>query len=339
MMVAAGALRAAVIALLAVSQAGACNNTDGWLSDIPVPGYHVLCIRPESTRRIGVDAANAAGVISHGGLADGDARLLRITAYRRGLVAPTTTTALRIPRSGAGASPSAWMRAFRAGVERAVKMADTATDRSWFARRAIALDKLAAAPLERGAAFDAERFFPQRWRALGAAGGKPVESVQRDVVAAAEAAEAETRGLLLLVFEGGQFLWPGVRLGYRREVAVLGRTVALTTLSLRPVVLRARGVLRPRECAALVARAEARGLRASRVGSRHARVRDPFRTSATAMFPADPGDDAVRAALEARAAALTRTRLHQQEPLQVVRYTDGQSYGAHHDYFPVSIRA
>ena len=60
-------------------------------------------------------------------------------------------------------------------------------------------------------------------------------------------------GGLFLVFEGGQFVWPGVRLGFRRQVTLSKpqggtRQVVLETLALKPLVLEVADFLTPGEC-------------------------------------------------------------------------------------------
>lgn len=66
---------------------------------------------------------------------------------------------------------------------------------------------------------------------------------------------------MVLVYSGGQFLWPGVRLGFKREVSLYSimpgdtpktfeknQTATLETLSLFPLVLSVEGFLSKDEC-------------------------------------------------------------------------------------------
>jgi hypothetical protein len=66
---------------------------------------------------------------------------------------------------------------------------------------------------------------------------------------------------MVLLFTGGQFLWPGVRLGFKREIALYSimpgnpprtfeknQTATLETLSLFPLVLAVEGFLSKEEC-------------------------------------------------------------------------------------------
>ena len=189
---------------------------------------------------------------------------------------------------------------------------------------------------------DPQRYFPQRWRAFGAGSGRPVRSVARDVLGAASRAAAEggsgaavAEPLLLLVFEGGQWVWPGVRIGYRRPVELPGRedsALVMETVSLRPLVLSTEDLLAPAECDHIIERALPH-MKASSVSFMDHDVGKPatqFRTSTTYFMPS-----ATRTvkALDARVANLTRTRVHQQEYVQVLRYQETQRYGAHLDYW------
>ena len=61
--------------------------------------------------------------------------------------------------------------------------------------------------------------------------GTPVTTIQQAL-----------RASPLLLFEGGQFVYPGVRVGFKRDVALLdtdgvAKTVVVETLSLQPLVL------------------------------------------------------------------------------------------------------
>jgi hypothetical protein len=53
---------------------------------------------------------------------------------------------------------------------------------------------------------------------------------------------------VILVMEGGQFIWPGVRIGHKQQKAVGNKVIELETLSLQPLVLSVRNFLEPHEC-------------------------------------------------------------------------------------------
>jgi len=86
---------------------------------------------------------------------------------------------------------------------------------------------------------DKPRWKGQEWRLFDTASGlnEPVDSVG-----------AVALGGMLLLFEGGQFLWPGVRVGFRREVVLGGTPVVLETLALQPLVLEVESFLSDAEC-------------------------------------------------------------------------------------------
>ena len=86
----------------------------------------------------------------------------------------------------------------------------------------------------------APSFAPQPWRMFSTS-GVPLESLAAD-------------GGIVLAFEGGQWVWPGIAVGFERAVSVSEdgssprQVVTLTTLSLRPLVLVADAFLDPEEC-------------------------------------------------------------------------------------------
>ena len=51
---------------------------------------------------------------------------------------------------------------------------------------------------------------------------------------------------LVFALEGGQWLWPPVRIGFTRQLPELG--LALTTLSVQPLLFKVRGFLQAEEC-------------------------------------------------------------------------------------------
>ena len=294
---------------------------DGWLNDdFALPGYHVLCVVPEF---------------------DSDAGAVQLhlpTIYTQGLRKNKQASEPIALQLDAPAGGDAWMAAFRAGVERAAAMRGR-TDADLHARRAEALARRRAGPTVVNQ-FDPKRYFPQRWRVFGAASGRPVRSVASDVLGAFGDGKGgkptpPTAPLLLLVFEGGQWIWPGVRLGYRRPVSLPGREgvpIVMETASLQPLVLSTEDLLASDECDHIIERALPH-MKASSVSFMDHDVGKPatqFRTSTTYFMPSAT---ATIKALDARVANLTRTRVHQQEYVQVLRYEKGQRYGAHLDYW------
>lgn len=147
------------------------------------------------------------------------------------------------------------------------------------------------------------------------------------------AARNEGGSRLLLHHSGGQFIYPGVRVGFRRNVTLPvgdGRAErTLTTLSLVPLVFRIDDFAAALELGPITARAE------REMAPSHAvvpsSVATDFRTSTQMFIP--HGQEAVMSELEHRVAALSHVPVSHQENAQVLRYEIGERYVHHHDYF------
>jgi prolyl 4-hydroxylase len=152
---------------------------------------------------------------------------------------------------------------------------------------------------------------------------------------------------MALLYESGQFIWPGVTLGFERPVALytimpLGspellpkknQTVTLVTLSLSPLVLSVHGFLSLEECNHIQERATPT-MRYSEVALMDhdaGRPASDFRTSQTTFL--DANNDPILIDIDYRTASLVRVPRHHQEPVQVLRYGLTERYAAHHDYF------
>jgi len=144
---------------------------------------------------------------------------------------------------------------------------------------------------------------------------------------------------LVLAFEGGSFIWPGVEVGFRRMIALEpesvggdGLTLELLTRSLQPLILEVSSFLDSSECGHIIKKASPH-IAKSAVSHMDHDVGKPdtnWRSSSTYFMPSD--DDVLRR-LDARVGALTLTRTNQQEYAQVLRYGQGERYAAHNDYF------
>jgi prolyl 4-hydroxylase len=149
----------------------------------------------------------------------------------------------------------------------------------------------------------------------------------------------------LLLYEGGQWLWPGVRPGFKRTIQLdllnemddPSRNVTLETLSLRPLVLSVNEFLTPTECD-LIQKEATPSLRYSEVTLMDhdaGRPASDFRTSQSTFL--GPNGKPWLRAIEDRTASLVRIpRLHQ-EYVQVLRYGHGEKYDPHHDFFDPSL--
>lgn len=146
-----------------------------------------------------------------------------------------------------------------------------------------------------------------------------------------------------LLFEGGIFMWPGVRVGYRQDVHLLGssssfhrsdaRTVTLETLSMEPLVLAIDNFLDMKECDYIRQNSEShvRQSGVSLMDKDRGRASTDWRTSATYFMPSKPHPPLQT--IDKRVASLSRVPVSHQELVQVLRYAHGEKYDAHHDYF------
>jgi prolyl 4-hydroxylase len=155
-----------------------------------------------------------------------------------------------------------------------------------------------------------------------------------------------TRYGMVLLYEGGQFGWPGVRIGFQRPVALYtvmppnsprmankNMTVTLETLSLSPLVLSVHGFLSREECE-YVQQIAAPTMEYSEVALMDhdaGRPASDFRTSQTTFL--DAGRDATLIDMDYRTASLVRLPRNHQESVQVLRYGVTERYVSHHDFF------
>ena len=143
----------------------------------------------------------------------------------------------------------------------------------------------------------------------------------------------------LLIFEGGQFIWPGVRLGFSRKVNLYSimppgdelpdavdkhREVTLHTMSLSPLVLMVDDFLSDEECDYIQTRAEPTMEYSGVVLMDHdqGRPASDFRTSQSTFVSAR--DDPTLLDVEYRTASLVRVPRQHQEDVQVLRYGPGE---------------
>jgi prolyl 4-hydroxylase len=141
----------------------------------------------------------------------------------------------------------------------------------------------------------------------------------------------------LLIYEGGQFLWPGVEVGFTRPVNLysvmpLGdpelpdrhQTVVLRTLSLTPLVFSVQNFLTDPECDYIQEKAEP-SLEYSGVvlmDKDKGRPASDFRTSQSTFVSSYK--DELMMDIEYRTASLVRIPRKHQEDVQVLRYGLGE---------------
>jgi prolyl 4-hydroxylase len=149
----------------------------------------------------------------------------------------------------------------------------------------------------------------------------------------------------LVVMRGGQWLWPGVRIGFRRTIDLSkvpglppGRTAekrnaTLETLSLQPLVVSVEGFLSDEECDIIQQLATPK-IKYSGVVLKDVDEGKPasdFRTSQSTFLSS--GAHPALKDIDYRTAGLVRIPRTHQETVQVLRYGNEEFYAAHNDYF------
>ena len=202
----------------------------------------------------------------------------------------------------------------------------------WTSLRAEIIKELGLRPHERK---------KQPWAIFSALGDRivgetdPIEKTGQEVIEQLLSSE------MVMLVEGGSWIWPGVAEGFRRTVDVTSgksqvRTVSIETLSLKPLVVSIEGFLDNDECDYIVKKAAPR-VRYSEVSlmDDHEGEASQWRTSQSAFLKST--NDDVLAEIDDRVASLTRIPKSHGESVQVLRYATGEKYDAHHDYFDVNL--
>eukprot|EP00440_Ansanella_granifera_P044044 gb/GFBE01047731.1/.p1 GENE.gb/GFBE01047731.1/~~gb/GFBE01047731.1/.p1 ORF type:complete len:416 (+),score=91.69 gb/GFBE01047731.1/:1-1248(+) len=148
---------------------------------------------------------------------------------------------------------------------------------------------------------------------------------------------------MLLAFEGGTFIWPGVEIGFQRNVTLRPQNsepldIQIYTQALQPLVVEVSSFLDDEECKHIIDKALPH-IKKSGVSHMDHDVGKPdtnWRSSSTYFMPSD--DDILRR-LDTRVSALTLIKKTHQEHAQILRYEKGERYVAHHDYFDVKAYA
>jgi len=148
---------------------------------------------------------------------------------------------------------------------------------------------------------------------------------------------------MVLLFEGGNWIWPGVRIGFKRQVDVVSgyssshkdhqnSSLEIETLSIKPLVLSVKNFISEKECDHIqkIAEPDMEYSSVSLMDKDKGRPASDFRTSQSAFLVAQ---DDIMHALEDRTASLTRIPKNHQEHTQVLRYGYSEKYSAHLDWF------
>ena len=196
------------------------------------------------------------------------------------------------------------------------------------------------------------QFRPQPWAIFSVDGRQRL--FQEDSLPCTSTIKLWEEGVVLLV-EGGQFVWPGVKVGFKRTVNVpppsaatatdrvgrdsinLGyatRNVTLETLSLRPLIFSVEdGLFNDEECTYVREKVQSK-LQYSQTAIQSKDEGETFgwsRTSSSTVIR-DIGDPQIQT-LRRRTAQLVRVDATHLEPTSVSRYHIGEYYGPHRDYY------
>lgn len=143
---------------------------------------------------------------------------------------------------------------------------------------------------------------------------------------------------VFFVLQGGQWIWPGVRKGFKRNIQISNSpksndTATLETLSLFPLVLSVNFFLTEDECNFIQESAKPHMKYSAVTLMDHdkGRADTDFRTSQTHFLGS--ADKPELQIIDQRTASLVRMPTNHQEHVQVLRYGHSQNYVTHHDYF------
>jgi len=148
-----------------------------------------------------------------------------------------------------------------------------------------------------------------------------------------------TSSEMVILTEGGNWIWPGVAEGFRRTVEVStpkfdkARTVTIETLSLRPLVVSIEGFLDDDECEYIqrIAGPRVQYSQVSLMDKDKGKAASEWRTSQSTFLSAR--NDPILTEIDDRVASLTRIPKSHGEHVQVLRYGHNEKYDCHHDYF------
>mmetsp|Transcript_15900 Transcript_15900/g.23249 ORF Transcript_15900/g.23249 Transcript_15900/m.23249 type:complete len:464 (+) Transcript_15900:3-1394(+) len=151
---------------------------------------------------------------------------------------------------------------------------------------------------------------------------------------------------MVILMEGGNWLWPGVRIGFKRQVDLLTgytgtgtsksspetQTLEVETLSIIPLVLSVKKFISESECDHIqdLATPNIQYSEVVLMDQDKGKPSSDFRTSQSTFLQAQ---EEIMYAMEARTASITRIPRQHQEHTQVLRYGKTEKYSAHVDYF------
>lgn len=178
------------------------------------------------------------------------------------------------------------------------------------------------------------RYPVQAWALFDIEGNRIIDEGYEDVTDKKLVRFLTDQGIIIIM-EGGQWVWPGIREGFIRKIPLEDDTkefATLETLSLNPLVLSVDGFLTDEECN-FIQETAAPMMKYSGVtlmDKDKGRPASDFRTSqSTFLGPQYKG----LIDIDYRTSSLVRIPRSHQEHVQVLRYGHTEKYNAHHDYF------
>ena len=164
-------------------------------------------------------------------------------------------------------------------------------------------------------------YLPQRWRLFDEY-RQPVESLN-----------ALHDQQILLLFEGGQFIYPGVDLNFKRQVQYLGNRYDIVTLSMRPLLLQVDDLLEDHESAYMIDYSRPRMVASdvSLMDKDKGKAATEFRTSQYVFMVTKKHANLQR--IDKRIANITGLDILNQEDAQILKYEVGNYYFSHNDYW------
>lgn len=142
-----------------------------------------------------------------------------------------------------------------------------------------------------------------------------------------------TAGVFFLI-EGGQFIWPGIKIGHVTTVPdVQGfGSLEMTTLSLHPLIFAIEKFLRDDEIDTIL-ELSLPHLASSGVSLKDADIGKPASTWRTSLTYFLKSEHPTTLTIDQRVADLMKIPISHQEDVQVLRYEKTQKYVAHYDAF------
>eukprot|EP00929_Paragymnodinium_shiwhaense_P046316 TRINITY_DN23577_c0_g1_i2.p1 TRINITY_DN23577_c0_g1~~TRINITY_DN23577_c0_g1_i2.p1 ORF type:complete len:421 (-),score=78.13 TRINITY_DN23577_c0_g1_i2:224-1486(-) len=148
-------------------------------------------------------------------------------------------------------------------------------------------------------------------------------------------------GGLFLAYEGGPFLWPGVQVGFQRNISFTPRNaqageealhLSIKTMSMQPLVVEVSNFLNEKQRKHVIEVASPVMQRSMIVTkSRDGGKADDAERSSTQAF-VEPSTPSLKL-IDRLVSGLSNIPVQHGEHLQVLKYEKDQRYVAHHDYF------